>query len=108
MIETALQGPSNILKPILATLQADGIVSIDEWMTILSLQSNDKKKIYQKLRHNCLDFCWYDPSLAYLELPHYLHCHRDLWEIFEICEKKGEPEVYLLCYLLLMLHLIFL
>ena len=71
---------------------SDTLVSIDELEIFLSVKCNDGMYIYQKFRPK-FEFCWYDPSLACLELPQHLSYKRDLWEIFDLYEENNSAEV---------------
>lgn len=77
---------------VLSNLKSDTIVPIEQLEKFLSVKCIDGMCIYQKIRP-LLNFCWYDPSLACLEIPQHLNCQKDLWEIFKLYDENSCVEV---------------
>ena len=74
-------------------------LSKDEWIKFLKMQcSNSKGKNMHNVLRQEMEFCWFDPALACLDLPPELGKQRDLWELFELSEKSDNTEVYSFLY----------
>ena len=68
MSSTKMLEDDNVVE-FLDCLNSDKNMAPDQWIKVLSKKCSDGKLLlYEKLRQE-LDFCWYDPVLAYLEMP---------------------------------------